>query len=179
MEEIWKTVAGHFMYEVSNLGNVRNRDTKKNLKQFTYSKKYLQVTLCYGKPKKEIVHRLVASAFIPNEGSKPQVNHVDGDTHNNCVENLEWVTARENTMHALRTGLRDMECLRNVDRKGRKGVATPKRVKKYNPLDGTSEDFESVRAAALYSGLSKSAISINCNRKRKTAGGFIWSFIDC
>ena len=52
------------------------------------------------------IHRLVATAFIPNPKRLPQVNHLDGNKLNNHVANLEWCDAYDNVMHAIRTGLR-------------------------------------------------------------------------
>jgi len=51
------------------------------------------------------IHRLVASAFIPNPNNKKYVNHKDGNKHNNHKNNLEWCTAVENAQHALKVGL--------------------------------------------------------------------------
>lgn len=53
-----------------------------------------------GKRKVWYLHRLIATAFIPNPNNKKFVNHKDGNKHNNSIENLEWVTQRENAIHA-------------------------------------------------------------------------------
>lgn len=70
------------------------------------NKKYRIVNLAIdGKYKSRYVHRIVAQAFIPNPNNLPQVNHKNGDTLNNSVKNLEWVTCSENISHAYKTGL--------------------------------------------------------------------------
>ena len=54
------------------------------------------------------VHRVIAETFIPNPNNLPCVNHKDGNKHNNKVENLEWVTHSENTLHAMKNGMFEM-----------------------------------------------------------------------
>lgn len=68
---------------------------------------YLKVRIWYkdGSSKEHFVHRLIASAYVPNPDNKPIVNHIDGDKRNNSPCNLEWVTAKENTKHAIDVGL--------------------------------------------------------------------------
>lgn len=120
MQSLWKPVVGfEGLYEVSSEGEVRSVDrwltTRRGARIF---RKGVSMTPRIGKSgylyinlyrdslsftKK--VHRLVAEAFCPNPRGAVQVNHVDGQKLNNLAENLEWVTASENTRHAVANGL--------------------------------------------------------------------------
>lgn len=126
MEEVWRDMKDYKgLYQVSNLGRVRSLDkivnsanqygavyTRKRkgkiLKPFIDGKgNYLQVTFyTEGTNKRNyLVHRLVAQEFIPNPDNKLEVNHIDGNKLNNSIDNLEWVTAKENMQHASKNGL--------------------------------------------------------------------------
>lgn len=106
--ELWQWVVGYEgLYMVSNMGNVMGvpkstqaghliRQTER-----TGHRGYMHVSLCKDNKKKTFsVHRLVATAFIPNVDRKPEVNHKNGNRADNRVENLEWVTRSENERHA-------------------------------------------------------------------------------
>ena len=108
--ENWETIKGYERYSVSNHGRVMNNESKVVISSRDSNNGYLRVNLRkgdvkYEKPRVIHVHRLVALAFIDNVFNKPQVNHIDGDKHNNNVDNLEWVTSSENIEHAYKTEL--------------------------------------------------------------------------
>lgn len=123
IEEIWKDVTGwEGLYQVSNHGRVKSMERKMldrrgGLKHYksrvrkinvVVKKKYkcLTVNLAIsGRYKTEIVSRLVAKHFIPNPLNKEQVNHIDGDSTNNYVGNIEWATRKENAEHSSKNGL--------------------------------------------------------------------------
>lgn len=106
MEEQWKFLVN--VYEVSNLGRIRNKNTHKIMKLKQRPNGYVDVTLSLGvcKTKKTFkVHREVAKAFIPNPNNLPQVNHIDGNKTNNIVSNLEWCDQSHNIQHGIALGL--------------------------------------------------------------------------
>lgn len=93
--EIWNQIFDS-EYEISCFGNIRHFKTHELKKQYINQGGYKHVSIsgkCYA------VHRLVGFAFIPNPCNKPMINHIDFNPQNNRVENLEWVTAKENCNH--------------------------------------------------------------------------------
>ena len=98
MEE-WRVIENFPNYSVSNMGNVMNTKTNKILRLNLHSG-YLKVCLVNDVCRKGYsVHRLVATAFIPNPENKAEVNHKNKVKTDNRLENLEWMTHTENMQH--------------------------------------------------------------------------------
>jgi hypothetical protein len=117
-------------YSVNRKGEVFNKQTNKSLKPWLNSHGYLTSDFFYQKDKgiRILHHRLMAGAFIPNPENKPQVNHIDGNRSNNALDNLEWVTASENTQHSYDSlnkvnGNKGKLHFRKVPIKDRTGIA--------------------------------------------------------
>lgn len=117
-EEIWLPIKGYEgLYEVSNYGSIKSvpttviskngslRKRKGRLLKTHKRGRYMSKSLNKeGVSKAYTIHRLVALAFIPNPENKPHINHKDNNRYNNYVDNLEWVTQKENLQHAADQG---------------------------------------------------------------------------
>lgn len=162
MEEVWRKVEGiDFPYEVSNLGRVRNYETGHMRKlQNTVGYRYVTVK----NDKKILVHRMVATAFIPNPEGKKEVNHIDGNRSNNNVNNLEWVTSSENTRHAV-FETKHLAPWGNA----------PKAVKAINGQGTLEIEFKTVSDAEIF--FNSRHISDVLKGKRKTVKGYHFEYL--
>lgn len=139
-------------------------------------KGYFTVGLCKrGKQKNELIHRLVAKAFIPNPKNLPMVNHKDGNTKNNKKNNLEWCTCQENIQHAYRTGLKkSSEKVRKHAKE--MGKSMRKKVYQYDLNGRLLQEYESVSEVTKKTGINSTGIYLCCNNKKVEYKGFIWSY---
>jgi hypothetical protein len=95
--------ADYLIHQDGGLFNNKNKKFKKWTKD---SNGYMRCTVWNNNKSITISqHRILAEIFIPNILNKLQVNHINGVKHDNRLENLEWVTQSENTLHSFAMGL--------------------------------------------------------------------------
>ena len=103
MKEIWKTYLKVSDVECSTLGNLRRKHDKHVYSQNTSPNGYRFIRIKRsGKIILISVHRAIAETFLPNPEMKPEVNHIDGVRSNNQLDNLEWCTSSENSIHSYK-----------------------------------------------------------------------------
>lgn len=155
------------VFEVSNRGEVRRDGKIKAPHRLKGGYLVINVNV-NGKHTTGLVHRLVASAFVPNPDNKPEVNHIDGNKENNCADNLEWVTPKENIAHARKTGLlkESEDHLARLNEGGQK--ANRQRSKIVIRDDG--ERYESITEASLKNNVSRKCISLSAHEGWKANG---------
>lgn len=175
--EVWKPVPNYEgLYEISNLGKIRSlyyitHNTFYNrirvMKPQNNGTGYLKVQL-YKNGKKEayLIHRLVASVFIPNPENLPQVNHKDENKLNNNVENLEWCTHLYNHHY----GTRQMKQTKTQQTK--RGIPIIQKDMNNNIIN----KYVCLREANRKTGIGRKEICLVCKGIYKQAGGYRWEY---
>lgn len=176
--EIWKDIVGYEgYYQVSNLGVIKRLDSfvrcahggfKLNTGRFLKCRLrdgYPSVTLCKNGVKTSVfIHRVVAETFIQTiRGIRTlQVNHIDGNKENNSIDNLEWCTPKENTLHYHRVlgG----------------GKHNKREVLQYDHAGNFISEYASLSYASNAVGGSPSNIYKCCVGEYKSSYGYYWRF---
>lgn len=175
--EIWKPVNGYEgLYEVSNSGKVRSlrfRNIEGRagiLREITLPSGYKYVNLHKdGVAKHHYLHRLVATAFIPNPNGLPEVNHRNENPGDNTLNNLEWCSSQYNKNYGNRA-------IKMAETK--KDRFTGENAVRRSPVvcEETGVIYPTMRKAAQAVGVTYTKISLCCTGKRKTAGGYHWKY---
>lgn len=167
MDEVWKDYDG--VISVSNKGNVRNNKTGYIYSKHDNGHGYLAVHIKLkidGKTYicREYIHRLVLKTFKPCCDDKVQVNHIDFNRANNNLDNLEWVTAKENMEHNVNHN-------RINTKEANKDTQQPIIV--YDKYTNKYKYFVDTKTASCYYGFNKSRFSHILNRHNGITKRFI------
>ena len=159
-KETWMTIKHHDNYEVSDLGNVRNKKTKRILKPAISNKGYYLVSLSRNcKQHTYTIHKLVMEHFDRCAFDYEVINHKDHDKLNNNIDNLEYITQKEN-------------CIKSVEF----GNTKTKPIIQYNLSNDFIKTYQSIIEAHRQTKISLGDICKCCQGKRKSAGGYIWKY---
>lgn len=143
------------LYAVTSCGKVWSYRRQRFLKPYDNSHGYLVVNLYQdGKINHRKLHRLVAEAYLDNPEGKAEVDHIDKNKYRNDVNNLRWVSSKENK--------------ENADYAGKHKLFTKVRCVE------TGEVFDSCAAAARAVGVHRFSINCVLLGRTKTSGGYHW-----
>lgn len=187
MIEIWKDIKGYEnLYQVSNLGNVKSLDKYINNGTGLFFKKGQNLKIkvykgyCYirlnknGEQKQFLLHRLVAEHFIPNPENKPCIDHINTDKTDNRIENLRWVTQKENVNNPL--SINKMK--QNHHLKNRFGKLNPHSI----PILQFTKDGELIRKWDCIKDVERELnfsggyVGNCCKGKKQIAYGYKWKY---
>lgn len=170
---ILKDIKGYEgLYKCSSDGQIFSVRNNRFLKPCYDTNGYSIVVLA--KDKKHTtrtIHRLVAENWLADSYQpKYEVNHKDGNKKNNCIENLEWVSKKENIRHAMRMGLLVFNTTK---------IALEKRKKVHQIDIATNEiinTFDSAHEAARKTTINRGNICSCCRNEKEKAGNFKWQY---
>lgn len=187
--EVWKDIPNYEgLYQVSNLGRIKsithfveNKTTyggiytvRGKIINPKVDKGYYRCSLTKNKEKKMVaVHRMVAMAFIPNPENKPFINHINGNTKDNRMENLEWCTQKYNIQQSFKNGQQKPTW------KGKTGAKCPnsKKVNQYDLEGKFIKQWDCIRDVERELNIFAINISKCCRGIYKTAGNYKWSYV--
>jgi len=179
-KEIWIPVVNfEELYEVSNLGRIRNKKTKKIKTQQLGNIKYKTVALSKkGKIYTKMVHKLVLDSFVGTSDKKMTVNHKDHNKMNNNLDNLEYMSLKRNIQDAWENGIYDKRVQKQKESmKGNK--IGSRAVNQYDLNNNLIKQWDSIIEACNYYGWHKNGhISECCRGKMKTSHGYIWKYVE-
>lgn len=191
MQEIWKPVKEYEnLYMISNLGKVKSLDriTKNGRGEFLKKGKILTNNInnmgyeyLYlkdgGRNRKVYVHRLVASAFIPNPNNKKEVNHIDCNPLNNKADNLEWVSHKENMAYMSKLG-RSNKTGQWLEKIKKKNISRAKSVLQIDSNTNEILNIYKTMQSVKNKGFDPCSVCMCCKGYRQTHKGYIWRYVD-